>query len=102
MNDPAYRSVFVYFRQPTERGEKAARGGCSARVEPTPQGEGPEKEVNRASGQGEPDALNAAIGPNSFLRSPTFTVCLTSLFLSIFVSFIFRYLMIFTITTYYF
>lgn len=48
----------VYFRQPTKRGEKAATsGGGSPRVEPTAQGEGPEEEVNRASGQGEPGAL---------------------------------------------
>lgn len=50
--------TFVYFRQPTKRGEKAAAsGGDSPRVELTAQGEGPEEEVNRASGQGEPGAL---------------------------------------------
>lgn len=50
--------IRVYFRQPTKRGEKAAAsGGGTARVEPTAQGEGPEEEVNRASGQGEPGAL---------------------------------------------
>lgn len=50
--------TFVYFRQPTKRGKKAAtRRRGSPRVEPTAQGEGPEEEVNRASGQGEPGAL---------------------------------------------
>lgn len=55
---PVFKPTSVYFRQPTKRGEKAAasRGG-SPRVEPTAQGEGPEEEVNRASGQGEPGAL---------------------------------------------
>lgn len=55
---PVYKPTSVYFRQPTKRGEKAAaNGGGSPRVEPTAQGEGPEEEVNRASGQGEPGAL---------------------------------------------
>lgn len=53
-----YKPMSVYFRQPTKRGEKAAAsGGGSPRVEPTAQGEGPEEEVNRASGQGEPAGL---------------------------------------------
>lgn len=51
----------VYFRQPTKRGEKATRRRGSPRVELTTQGEGPEEEVKRASGQGESNTITSIL-----------------------------------------